>query len=160
MRTSGWAPVLTRQPDPVTSTEAQLFSRGQKVPTRFTPGRAHPPRLEQSSSFSFLGRSPAFRPPVHPPVAQMKRLQLLRWSSSALRAPRARTGGRLQQHLSYGLRHQSTAGSSALPVENDQLADEQLVGSHLPPSHPQKQSRHIYSSPPVEAARESAKLAA
>ncbi|PLB43586.1 60S ribosomal protein L3 [Aspergillus steynii IBT 23096] len=90
----------------------------------------------------------------------MKRLQLLRWSSSALRTPRARTGGRLQQHLSYGLRHQSTAGSSALPVENDPLVDEQLVGSHLPPSHPQKQSRHIYPSPPVEAARESAKLAA
>ncbi|KAL2002171.1 hypothetical protein VTN02DRAFT_495 [Thermoascus thermophilus] len=85
----------------------------------------------------------------------MKRLQLLRWSSSAI-APRVRPyNHRLQQHLYTGLRQQSTA-SPALQTEDEQLIEEQ------PPVTPagSQQSRRLYPSPPVEAARQSAKLSA
>ncbi|KAF9883717.1 hypothetical protein FE257_003009 [Aspergillus nanangensis] len=88
----------------------------------------------------------------------MKRLQLQRWSSSVL-SPRARTGGRLQQHLYYSLRRQSTA-SPALQVESEQLVDESSLNSSIPSSHIRQQPKYILPSPPVEAARESAKLAA
>ncbi|KAF7597647.1 hypothetical protein BBP40_000125 [Aspergillus hancockii] len=87
----------------------------------------------------------------------MKRLQLQRWSSSVL-SPRVRTGGRLQQHLYNSLRRQSTV-SPAFQTENEQLLDEQSLDSSIP--LPQSsQSKYIFPSPPVEAARESAKLAA
>ncbi|KAA8651840.1 hypothetical protein EYZ11_004359 [Aspergillus tanneri] len=87
----------------------------------------------------------------------MKRLQLLRWSSSAL-TPGARTGGRLQQHLYYGLRHQSTA-SPVSQAESDQWMDEQSLEAPFSPVQSQ-QTKYLLPSPPVEAARESAKLAA
>ncbi|KAJ5135417.1 uncharacterized protein N7515_004695 [Penicillium bovifimosum] len=93
----------------------------------------------------------------------MKRLQLQRWSSSVL-APRARTVNRLHQHI-YGQRYQSTV--SPVQARDDQTAaifedsttqDEQLAqivkDSHTRRSHLQ------YPSPPVEAAQQSAKLAA
>ncbi|CAK45522.1 mitochondrial 54S ribosomal protein mL44 [Aspergillus niger] len=87
----------------------------------------------------------------------MKRLQLQRWSSSVLSA-QARTGGRLQHRLYTGIRHQSTA-SPAAPAANDQLIEEDpLVSSIRPPTS--RQSKYQLPSPPVEAARESAKLAA
>ncbi|PKY08827.1 ribonuclease III [Aspergillus campestris IBT 28561] len=86
----------------------------------------------------------------------MKRLQLLRWSSSALSA-RARAGVRLQQNIYRGARYQTTV-SPAAQSENDQLADEQTFPPHFS-SNPQ-QSKYALPSPPVEAARESAKLAA
>ncbi|KAE8148926.1 ribonuclease III domain-containing protein [Aspergillus avenaceus] len=84
----------------------------------------------------------------------MKRLQLQRWSSSVL-SPRARTGGRLQQHLYYNLRRQSTV-TPAAQAENEQLIDQQssLLTTQTPGSP------YSLPSPPVEAARESAKLAA
>ncbi|KAL1988887.1 hypothetical protein VTN96DRAFT_6876 [Rasamsonia emersonii] len=85
----------------------------------------------------------------------MKRLQLQRWSGSVL-SPRARPAGRLQQQFYTGLRLQSSA-SPALRVEEDQLVEEALPASQPPP---QPRSRLQYPSPPVEAARESAKLAA
>ncbi|KAL5361776.1 ribonuclease III domain-containing protein [Aspergillus floccosus] len=88
----------------------------------------------------------------------MKRLQLLRWSSSGL-CPRARTGGRLQQHLYYSLRRQSTV-SPAFQAEGQQLMDESTLDSSIPSPQTQKQSKYFLPSPPVEAARESAKLAA
>lgn len=84
----------------------------------------------------------------------MKRLQLLRWSSSVL-SPRVRPCNRLQQNLYAGLRQQSTA-SPALQAEDEQLVDERPP---VPPAG-SPQSRRIYPSPPVEAARESAKLSA
>ncbi|OJJ35222.1 hypothetical protein ASPWEDRAFT_110606 [Aspergillus wentii DTO 134E9] len=87
----------------------------------------------------------------------MRRLQLQRWSGSVL-SPRAQTGSRLQQHLYTGLRHQSTA-SPAAQSEDDQLINEQSLASPIPPTRSRK-SRYHLPSPPVEAARESAKLAA
>ncbi|BCS09665.1 hypothetical protein AtubIFM55763_002855 [Aspergillus tubingensis] len=87
----------------------------------------------------------------------MKRLQLQRWSSSVLSA-QARTGGRLQHRLYTGIRHQSTA-SPAAPAANDQLLEEDPLASSIrPPTS--RQSKYQLPSPPVEAARESAKLAA
>ncbi|KAB8279548.1 ribonuclease III domain-containing protein [Aspergillus minisclerotigenes] len=87
----------------------------------------------------------------------MKRLQLQRWSSSVL-SPRARTGGRLQQHLYYNLRRQSTV-SPAPQAENEPLFEEPSLNSstHIPQS---SHFKYLLPSPPVEAARESAKLAA
>ncbi|KAB8232642.1 hypothetical protein ETB97_006525 [Aspergillus alliaceus] len=87
----------------------------------------------------------------------MKRLQLQRWSSSVL-SPRARTGGRLQQHLYYSLRRQSTI-SPAPQAESGQFFNEQPLKS---PTHLTQSShfKYLLPSPPVEAARESAKLAA
>ncbi|PYH98541.1 ribonuclease III [Aspergillus ellipticus CBS 707.79] len=87
----------------------------------------------------------------------MKRLQLQRWSGSVLSA-QARTGGRLQQRLYYAIRHQSTA-SPAAPAGNDQLVKKQPQAPSISSPHSQK-SRYRLPSPPVEAARESAKLAA
>ncbi|PWY77451.1 ribonuclease III [Aspergillus heteromorphus CBS 117.55] len=86
----------------------------------------------------------------------MKRLQLQRWSGSVLSA-QARTGGRLQQRLYTAIRHQSTA-SPAAPAGHDQLIREQPQAPSIRPSRP-SQSRYNLPSPPVEAARESAKLA-
>ncbi|GFF26610.1 54S ribosomal protein L3, mitochondrial [Aspergillus lentulus] len=87
----------------------------------------------------------------------MKRLQLLRWSSSVL-SPRARTNGRLHQRLCASLRYQSTS-SPIFQAEDHQLIEEQSLHSPIPPSN-SRQSRYLLPSPPVEAARESAKLAA
>jgi dsRNA-specific ribonuclease len=84
----------------------------------------------------------------------MKRLQLQRWSGSVL-SSRARPGGRLQQQFYKGFRLQSSA-SPALRVEEDQLVEDVAP---LPPAT-QRRSRLQYPSPPVEAARDSAKLAA
>lgn len=83
----------------------------------------------------------------------MRRLQLLRWSSSAL-SPGRRAGSRLQQHVHAGLRHQSSA-SYALESESEQLTTEQTP---LPLNSPERRLR--LPSPPVEAARESSTLAA
>ncbi|KAJ9285014.1 hypothetical protein DTO027B5_7442 [Paecilomyces variotii] len=83
----------------------------------------------------------------------MKRLQLLRWSGSVL-SPRVRPVNRLQ-YVSVGLRYQSSA-SPALAIEEDQLDVEYPP---VPPAH-SRQSRLLFPSPPVEAARDSAKLAA
>ncbi|CEN62600.1 Putative 60S ribosomal protein L3 [Aspergillus calidoustus] len=84
----------------------------------------------------------------------MKRLQLQRWSSSAL-SSRARTGGRLHRHLYSGTRLQST---SSYP------SHDQLLGKESRPptatSDVPKFTKRQLPSPPVEAARESAKLAA
>ncbi|KAE8355012.1 ribonuclease III domain-containing protein [Aspergillus coremiiformis] len=87
----------------------------------------------------------------------MKRLQLQRWSRSVL-SPRARTGGRLQEHLYYSLRRQSTV-STALQAENEQLIEEKSLD---PSTRLTKSSKYEYllPSPPVGAARKSAKLAA
>ncbi|KXG49043.1 Double-stranded RNA-binding [Penicillium griseofulvum] len=93
----------------------------------------------------------------------MKRLQLQRWSSSVL-SPRARTVNRLHQHI-YGQRCQSTA--SPIEARDDQTTaifeepaalDDQLarIVKH---SHTRKLQLK-YPSPPVNAARKSAKLAA
>ncbi|OJJ80954.1 mitochondrial 54S ribosomal protein mL44 [Aspergillus glaucus CBS 516.65] len=88
----------------------------------------------------------------------MKRLQLQRWSSSVL-SPRVRTGSsRLQHHLYTGLRYQSTV-SPVTQVENEPLTHEQSPMSPIPSPNSQK-SKYTLPSPPVEAARESAKLAA
>ncbi|CAP92200.1 Pc13g11310 [Penicillium rubens Wisconsin 54-1255] len=93
----------------------------------------------------------------------MKRLQLQRWSSSVL-SPRARTVNRLHQHI-YGQRYQSTAPpvqthddqTTAIFEESSPL-DEQLA-QIVKDSHT-RHSQLQYPSPPVEAARQSAKLAA
>ncbi|KAJ5091581.1 hypothetical protein NUU61_006451 [Penicillium alfredii] len=94
----------------------------------------------------------------------MKRLQLHRWSSSVL-SPRARTGSRVQQHLHSGVRHQSTAS----PLQSEASSQEEPFLEEAPVD--EGLARHIrsirfkrpeiqYPSPPVEAARSSAKLAA
>lgn len=92
-------------------------------------------------------------------VAQMKRLQLQRWSSTVL-SPRARTGNRLHQQLYSGrLRYQSTASPVRTePVPEDGLDHAELM-RHVRSVHRRK-SELIYPSPPVEAATNSAKLAA
>ncbi|KAL4915545.1 ribonuclease III domain-containing protein [Aspergillus aurantiobrunneus] len=86
----------------------------------------------------------------------MKRLQLQRWSSLAL-SSRARTGGRLQPQLSSSKRFQSTDSASLQP-ENEQQAGNQSI----PPTNirTRKFPKYKLPSPPVESARESAKLAA
>ncbi|KAL4900364.1 hypothetical protein BDW74DRAFT_162182 [Aspergillus multicolor] len=87
----------------------------------------------------------------------MKRLQLQRWSSSAL-SSRARTGGQLQRQLCSSQRFQST---DAAPVQSE---TEQLTGQESLPStsthRPFKLAKYKLPSPPVQAAHESAKLAA
>ncbi|KAL2813721.1 60S ribosomal protein L3 [Aspergillus granulosus] len=90
----------------------------------------------------------------------MKRLQLQRWSSSAL-SSRVRTGsGQLHRHLYYsGTRFQSTT-SNSLQLEDDPLlAGQQSTPPSANPPFP-KFTKHQLPSPPVQAARESAKLAA
>ncbi|KAL2824925.1 ribonuclease III domain-containing protein [Aspergillus cavernicola] len=87
----------------------------------------------------------------------MKRLQLQRWSSSAL-SSRARTGGRLQRHLYSSNRFQST-NPTPLQSEADQsFAEEPSIPSTTTPSP--KFTKYQLPSPPIQAARESAKLAA
>lgn len=87
----------------------------------------------------------------------MKRLQLLRWSSSGL-SSRTRTGSSLHRHVFAGVRHESSV-SPAFQFENEQPADEQIPD--LPTaSHSSRPRRPNLPSPPVSAARESAKLAA
>lgn len=87
----------------------------------------------------------------------MKRLQLLRWSSSAL-SPGFRTGSRLQRNVYAGLRHQSSA-SPAPQAENESVIEEQPSGQPIRKLSPEEQRLHL-PSPPIKAARESAKLAA
>ncbi|KAJ5481992.1 Double-stranded RNA-binding [Penicillium sp. IBT 31633x] len=93
----------------------------------------------------------------------MKRLQLQRWSSSVL-TPRARTVNRLHQHI-YGQRCQSTASpvhgrddQTAAIFEESPAFDEKLA-QIVKESHT-RHSQLQYPSPPVEAAQQSAKLAA
>ncbi|KAL6236983.1 hypothetical protein BDW75DRAFT_205324 [Aspergillus navahoensis] len=87
----------------------------------------------------------------------MRRLQLHRWSSSAL-SSRARTGGRLQRQLCSSKRFQSTDATSSQPG-GEQLAAEQFLRP-TPTRRLPKVSKYKLPSPPVQAARESAKLAA
>ncbi|KAI9374951.1 ribonuclease III domain-containing protein [Aspergillus egyptiacus] len=87
----------------------------------------------------------------------MKRLQLQRWSSSAL-SSRARTGGRLQRQLYSSKRFQST-DTTPLQTEHDQDAPEPSMPPTTKRPSP-KFTRYQLPSPPVQAARESAKLAA
>ncbi|KAJ5161567.1 hypothetical protein N7492_006959 [Penicillium capsulatum] len=92
----------------------------------------------------------------------MKRLQLQRWSSTAL-SPRARAGNRLHQHLSSaGVRYQSTISPLQAMVsphdpEGATVEDPNLM-RHLERVHARR-SQLQYPSPPVEAATKSAKLA-
>ncbi|KAL4873774.1 hypothetical protein BDV12DRAFT_159593 [Aspergillus spectabilis] len=87
----------------------------------------------------------------------MKRLQLQRWGSSAL-SSRARTGGQLQRHLNSINRYQST---NSIPLESElnHPTGQQIIPPN-PTSRPRKFKKHQLPSPPVEAARESAKIAA
>ncbi|KAL2853328.1 ribonuclease III domain-containing protein [Aspergillus pseudoustus] len=89
----------------------------------------------------------------------MKRLQLQRWSSSAL-SSRVRTGSRLHRQIYYsGARFQSTT-SNSLQFEDDQsLAGQQPTPPSTNSPFPQF-TKHQLPSPPIQAARESAKLAA
>ncbi|KAL5342407.1 ribonuclease III domain-containing protein [Aspergillus crustosus] len=87
----------------------------------------------------------------------MKRLQLQRWGNSAL-SSRARTGGQLQRHLYSINRVQSTA-SIPSQSEIDRPTDQQTIPA-APIPRPRNLKKHKLPSPPVEAARESAKLAA
>ncbi|KAJ5852498.1 uncharacterized protein N7529_011883 [Penicillium soppii] len=95
----------------------------------------------------------------------MKRLQLQRWSSSVL-SPRARIVNRLHQHI-CGQRYQSTDASARTSeiqqnesifeepaAVNQQRLDQIVNESHI------RRSQLRYPSPPVEAAKQSAKLAA
>ncbi|KAL4880888.1 ribonuclease III domain-containing protein [Aspergillus karnatakaensis] len=84
----------------------------------------------------------------------MKRLQLQRWGSSAL-SSRARPGVQLQRHLYSINRFQST---SSAPLQSQ--SDEQQAIPPTPIPRPRKIRKHNLPSPPVKAARESAKLAA
>ncbi|RAL11114.1 mitochondrial 54S ribosomal protein mL44 [Aspergillus homomorphus CBS 101889] len=86
----------------------------------------------------------------------MKRLQLQRWSSSVL-SPQARAGSRLPRRIQHGLRYQSTNPFPVTDAEAEQLFEEEPSRSSIRPS---QISKHALPSPPVEAARESAKLAA
>ncbi|KAJ5752902.1 hypothetical protein N7520_009819 [Penicillium odoratum] len=92
----------------------------------------------------------------------MKRLQLQRWGSTVL-SPRTRAGNRLHQHLySASLRHQSTAAPVEIsdPSFDASLEDvEAEVMRQVKNAHKRK-SQLQYPSPPVEAATQSAKLAA
>lgn len=94
----------------------------------------------------------------------MKRLQLQRWSSTVL-SPQVRTGNRLHQHISAGsLRYQSTASpllTESTTQDSVEDADIQDLGlmRHLDRIH-ERRTRLPYPSPPVEAATNSAKLAA
>lgn len=93
----------------------------------------------------------------------MKRVQLQRWSSAVL-SPRARTSTLHQRLYTNPLRHQSTVSavqSDSVPetsFEDSKLEDPALV-QHLQNVH--RRRAHLqYPSPPVEAAADSAKLAA
>ncbi|KAL3480306.1 ribonuclease III domain-containing protein [Aspergillus californicus] len=88
----------------------------------------------------------------------MKRLQLQRWSSSAL-SSRARTGGRLQRHLYSSNRLQSTNSTPSQSEFGHSAAEDQPIPSTTP-SPTRKFTKYQLPSPPVQAARESAKLAA
>lgn len=94
----------------------------------------------------------------------MKRLQLQRWSSTVL-SPQVRTGNRLHQHIYAGRwRYQSTASSLlSEPTAQDGVEDvdpqEQERMRHVEKVH-KRRSQLSYPSPPVEAATNSAKLAA
>ena len=96
----------------------------------------------------------------------MKRLQLQRWSSTVL-SPRARTSNSLHQQLcSVGSRHQSTASPlQAVPSSEGAIGEAELdlsdaaLQRRLNSVHKRK-SQLKYPSPPVNAATESAKLAA
>ncbi|PYH48451.1 mitochondrial 54S ribosomal protein mL44 [Aspergillus saccharolyticus JOP 1030-1] len=89
----------------------------------------------------------------------MKRLQPQRWSSSVL-SPQVRAGCRLQRRIQHGLRYQTT--TTPFPVTEAEA--KQPIQDLVPP--PKKRSsrsaisKHSLPSPPVKAARESAKLAA
>ena len=93
----------------------------------------------------------------------MKRVQLQRWSSTVL-SPRARTSTLHQRIHATRLRHQSTASAvhsdlaSTSSIEGSSFEDPDLL-EHLERFHNRK-SQLKYPSPPVEAAAESAKLAA
>ncbi|KAJ6013556.1 hypothetical protein N7540_008147 [Penicillium herquei] len=96
----------------------------------------------------------------------MKRLQLQQWSSTVL-SPRARTSSKLHQHLySASLRHQSTAtllqaespAQGAIEDASLNIEDPELK-LRLDSVH-KRRSQLKYPSPPVNAAAESAKLAA
>jgi dsRNA-specific ribonuclease len=84
----------------------------------------------------------------------MKSLQLLRWSGSVL-SPRTRSCSRLQ-HACTRLRRHSSTSPALLQAEDDQLTEE----SAPIPSGSLRNSRLQYPSPPVEAARKSARIAA
>ncbi|OGE56221.1 hypothetical protein PENARI_c003G06457 [Penicillium arizonense] len=93
----------------------------------------------------------------------MKRLQLQRWSSSVL-GPRTRTVNRLHQHM-YGQRCQSTAS----PIQNGGVPEDSIIEDSAPLDEKLSEivrlshTRHSqlqYPSPTVEAAQQSAKLAA
>ncbi|KAJ5904247.1 hypothetical protein N7504_006630 [Penicillium tannophilum] len=92
----------------------------------------------------------------------MKRLQLQRWSSTVL-SPRARTVNRLHQHLySASLRHQSTAAPLQTEPQDASIEttfEDPEVMRQVRSAHKRK-SQLQYPSPPVEAATNSAKLAA
>ncbi|KAJ5771271.1 uncharacterized protein N7511_003322 [Penicillium nucicola] len=99
----------------------------------------------------------------------MKRLQLQRWSSSVL-GPRTRTVNRLHQHM-YGQRYQSTASpiqTGGAPQESI-IEDSTIIEASTPVDETLSEimrmshARHSqlqYPSPTVEAAQQSAKLAA
>lgn len=99
--------------------------------------------------------------PPRPPLVQMRRVQLLRRSGSVL-SPRTRytTGNGLQQCLYAGIRYQSSASPAAQQPEDDQLAFKQSTAPPVSWYNRPRQQRLLLPSPPVEAARESAKLAA
>ncbi|OJJ49886.1 hypothetical protein ASPZODRAFT_128445 [Penicilliopsis zonata CBS 506.65] len=90
----------------------------------------------------------------------MKRLQLQQWSGSAL-SPRARPAcGRL---LYAGLRRQTTVSSTttdAAPAADAGVATSRQLAQAPVLAASSQMSRRLLPSPPVEAARESAKLAA
>jgi dsRNA-specific ribonuclease len=82
----------------------------------------------------------------------MKRLQLLRWSGSVL-SPRIRPTGFTPQLCSSTRRLQSSASAAIHDAEEFQIDEQEQTSST-------QSSRLRYASPPVSAARESAKLAA
>ncbi|KAF3397773.1 54S ribosomal protein L3 [Penicillium rolfsii] len=94
----------------------------------------------------------------------MKRVQLQRWCSTAL-SPRARTVSRLHQHVfPAGSRCQSTASplqaeSSAQEGPGDSGFEDVELMKHVRSAHRRKDMLQ-YPSPPVDAALNSAKLAA
>ncbi|KAL4934582.1 mitochondrial 54S ribosomal protein mL44 [Aspergillus undulatus] len=90
--------------------------------------------------------------PFGPHNCPMKRLNLQRWSSSAL-SSRVRTGSRLPQQFCASKRFQST---DTAPSQSGSEATARPPVSRPPP----KIRKHKLPSPPVQAARESAKLAA
>ncbi|RAK71642.1 mitochondrial 54S ribosomal protein mL44 [Aspergillus fijiensis CBS 313.89] len=88
----------------------------------------------------------------------MKRLHLQRWSSSVL-SPQVRAGSRLQRRIQHGIRYQTTTSIPATAAEAEQSIEEQAPPASIR-SPRSKVTKHSLPSPPVKAARESAKLAA